>query len=77
MVEQRAGVINHTEHKQAQARPIFFHGELMNVQKNLDPTVLFPCAAESEKERRGRTRKGEGLEAQPLLLYPLGMLSKG
>lgn len=75
-MKQRVGVINHTEHKQAQARPIFFQRELMNVQKNLGPTVLFPCA-ESEGERRRRAREGGGLEAQLLLLYPLGMLSEG
>ena len=57
MVEQRAGVINHSEHKQAQARPISFHRELANVQKNLDPTVLFPCAA---AESEGETGKVQG-----------------
>ncbi len=35
---------------------VFFHRELMNVQKNLDPTVLFPCAeseGETEKDEEG------------------------
>lgn len=55
---QRVGFINHSEHKQAQALPLFFHHELMNVQRNLDPTVLFPCA-EFEEEK---DKKGEGWE---------------
>lgn len=54
---QRVGVINHTEHKQAQAQPLFFHRELMNVQKNLDSAVLFPCA-ESEGEKDKERRRG-------------------
>lgn len=68
------GVINRAQHKQTRARPLFFHRELTNVQKALDPTVLFPCAeSETEKDEEG----GGGLEAQQLLLYPLGMLSEG
>lgn len=49
--------MNHTKHKQAHARPIFFHQELMNVQKNSDPAVLFPCA-ESEGETEKDKQKG-------------------
>lgn len=37
----------------------FFHRELMNVQKNLDPTVLFPCA-ESEGETVKDEEGGKG-----------------
>lgn len=51
------GVINRAQHKQTRARPLFFHRELTNVQKALDPTVLFPCAeSETEKDEEG----GEG-----------------
>lgn len=46
------------------------------MQKYFDPTVLFPCA-ESEGETAKDKEGGEGLEAQLLLLYPLGMLSEG
>lgn len=52
----RVKVINHTKHKQAQARLTFFHHELMNVQRNFDPTILFPCAeseGETEKDKEG------------------------
>ncbi len=55
-IKQRVGVINHTEHKQTQAWPLFFHSELMNVPKNLNPTVLFPCVVSegvTEKTRKG------------------------
>lgn len=60
-IEQRVGVINHTQHKQTQARPPFFHRELTDVQKNLDPTVLFPCAeseGKTERDREGGRGKG-------------------
>lgn len=47
---------NHPEHRQAQARSLFSHRELVNVQKNFDPTVLFPCAeskGEMWKDKKG------------------------
>lgn len=47
-------VINHTQHKQTQARPLVFHCELPDVQKNLDPTVLFPCAESGGKTERDK-----------------------
>lgn len=53
-IEQRAGVINGTPHRQTQAGPPLVYHELTDVQKNWDPTVLFPCA-----EREGKTKRDE------------------
>lgn len=73
----RVEVINHTKHKQAQARLTFFHHELMCVRRGI-LIQLYCFHVLRARERRGRTWKGEGSETQQqLLLYHLGMLSEG
>lgn len=57
---ERGRVINHAEHKQTQARPLFFHRELMSVQKNFDPAVLFPCAESKVETERDKDGGGGG-----------------